>query len=35
MTELDVPLARPRDRRAAVTDPELAALRERALEALR
>ena len=35
VTELDVPLARPRDRRAAVTDPELAALRERALEALR
>ena len=32
--ELDVPLARPRDRRAAVTDPRLARLRERALEAL-
>jgi len=34
LTELDVPLPRPRDRRAAVTDPELARLRERALEAL-
>ena len=33
--ELDVPLARPRDRRAALADPELAALRQRALEALR
>ena len=32
--ELDVPLARPRDRRAAVADPELADLRRRALEAL-
>ena len=35
VTELDVPLGRPRDRRAAVTDPELARLRDRALEALR
>ncbi len=33
--ELDVPLERPRDRRAALADPELAALRQRALEALR
>jgi ABC-type nitrate/sulfonate/bicarbonate transport system ATPase subunit len=32
--ELDVPLARPRDRRAAVSDPVLADLRLRALEAL-
>ena len=32
--ELDVPLPRPRDRRAAVTDPRLARLRERALEEL-
>jgi NitT/TauT family transport system ATP-binding protein len=32
--ELEVPLPRPRDRRAAVTDPELARLRRRALEAL-
>jgi NitT/TauT family transport system ATP-binding protein len=32
--ELEVPLPRPRDRRAAVTDPHLARLRERALEAL-
>ena len=35
VAEIDVPLPRPRDRRAAVTDPELARLRERALEALR
>ncbi|HEX2161498.1 MAG TPA: ABC transporter ATP-binding protein [Thermoleophilaceae bacterium] len=34
VTELDVPYPRPRDRRAAVTDPELARLRGRALEAL-
>ena len=34
LEELDVPLPRPRDRRAAVTDPDLARLRERALEAL-
>ena len=34
MTELDVPLARPRDRRAAVADPGSSELRERALEAL-
>ncbi len=34
VTELDVPLPRPRDRRAAVTDPQLAALRAQALEAL-
>ena len=34
VTELDVPLPRPRDRRAAITDPELARLRARALEAL-
>jgi ABC-type nitrate/sulfonate/bicarbonate transport system ATPase subunit len=34
LAELDVPLPRPRDRRAAVTDPELARLRARALEAL-
>ena len=33
--EIDVPLPRPRDRRAAVTDPQLARLRDRALEALR
>ena len=32
--QLDVPLARPRDRRAAVSDPRLIRLRERALEAL-
>jgi NitT/TauT family transport system ATP-binding protein len=32
--ELEVTRARPRDRRAAVTDPELMQLRERALEAL-
>jgi ABC-type nitrate/sulfonate/bicarbonate transport system ATPase subunit len=32
--ELEVPLPRPRDRRAAVTDPELARLRRRALEVL-
>ncbi len=35
VAELDVPLPRPRDRRAAVTDPVLAELRRRALEALR
>ncbi len=35
VAELDVPLPRPRDRRAAVTDPRMMALRERALEALR
>ena len=34
MAELDVPLPRPRDRRAAVTDPQLADLRRRALESL-
>jgi ABC-type nitrate/sulfonate/bicarbonate transport system ATPase subunit len=34
VAELDVPLPRPRDRRAAVTDPELARLRAAALEAL-
>ena len=34
VAQLDVPLPRPRDRRAAVTDPELARLRARALEAL-
>jgi len=33
--ELEVPLERPRDRHAALADPELAALRQRALEALR
>ena len=32
--ELEVPLARPRDRRAAVTDLELARLRQRALQVL-
>jgi NitT/TauT family transport system ATP-binding protein len=32
---IDVALPRPRDRRAAVTDPHLARLRDRALEALR
>jgi len=35
VAELEVPLPRPRDRRAAVTDPELARLRGVALEALR
>jgi NitT/TauT family transport system ATP-binding protein len=34
VAELDVPGQRPRDRRAAVTDPELARLRDLALEAL-
>jgi NitT/TauT family transport system ATP-binding protein len=34
VAELDVAVARPRDRRAAVTDPELAQLRAQALEAL-
>jgi NitT/TauT family transport system ATP-binding protein len=34
VAELDVPLPRPRDRRAAVTDPLLARLRAEALEAL-
>ena len=34
VAELDVALPRPRDRRAAVTDPRVARLRERALEAL-
>ena len=34
VAQLDVPLPRPRDRRAAVTDPQLAELRRRALEAL-
>jgi putative hydroxymethylpyrimidine transport system ATP-binding protein len=34
VAELEVPLPRPRDRRAAVTDPQLARLRARALEAL-
>jgi NitT/TauT family transport system ATP-binding protein len=33
--EIEVVLQRPRDRRAAVTDPQLARLRDRALEALR
>jgi NitT/TauT family transport system ATP-binding protein len=33
--QIGVPLPRPRDRTAAVVDPELARLRERALEALR
>jgi NitT/TauT family transport system ATP-binding protein len=35
VAELDVPLPRPRERRSAVTDPQLLALREQALEALR
>ena len=35
VAELEVPIPRPRDRRAAVTDPELARLRAQALEALR
>ena len=34
VAELEVPLPRPRDRRAAVTDPKLAELRAQALEAL-
>jgi NitT/TauT family transport system ATP-binding protein len=34
VAELEVPLPRPRSRRAAVVDPELAALKQRALEAL-
>ena len=34
VAELEVPLTRPRDRRAAVADPQLIRLRERALEAL-
>ena len=34
LEELAVPLPRPRDRRAAVTDPDLARLRKRALEVL-
>lgn len=34
VAELDVPLPRPRDRRAAITDPELARLRSNAMEAL-
>ena len=34
VAELDVPLPRPRDRRAAVTDPTLARLRAEALDAL-
>jgi ABC-type nitrate/sulfonate/bicarbonate transport system ATPase subunit len=34
VAELEVPLPRPRSRREAVTDPELARLEERALEAL-
>ena len=34
LTELEVPLPRPRDRRAAVSDPQLIELRARALEAL-
>jgi len=34
VAELDVPLPRPRDRRAAVTDPQLAELRRQAMEAL-
>jgi ABC-type nitrate/sulfonate/bicarbonate transport system ATPase subunit len=34
LEELDVPLRRPRDRRAAVTDADLARLRDRALEVL-
>jgi ABC-type nitrate/sulfonate/bicarbonate transport system ATPase subunit len=35
VAELDVPLPRPRDRREAIADPVLAALRQQALEALR
>jgi ABC-type nitrate/sulfonate/bicarbonate transport system ATPase subunit len=35
VAELDVPLPRPRDRREAIADPMLAALRQQALEALR
>ena len=35
IAELDVAQPRPRDRRAAVTDPRMAALRDRALKALR
>ena len=34
LEELEVPMPRPRDRRAAVTDPEMVRLRERAMEAL-
>jgi ABC-type nitrate/sulfonate/bicarbonate transport system ATPase subunit len=34
ISELEVPMARPRDRRAAVTSPQLVQLRERAMEAL-
>jgi ABC-type nitrate/sulfonate/bicarbonate transport system ATPase subunit len=34
LEELDVPLPRPRDRRAAVTNPQLVRLRERAMEVL-
>ena len=35
VAEIDVPLPRPRSRDAAVTDPEVARLKRRALEALR
>jgi NitT/TauT family transport system ATP-binding protein len=35
VAEIEVPLARPRSREAAVTDPEVARLKRRALEALR
>jgi ABC-type nitrate/sulfonate/bicarbonate transport system ATPase subunit len=35
VAEIDVPLPRPRSREAAVTDPEVAQLKRRALEALR
>ena len=35
VTEIDVPLSRPRSREAAVTDPEIARLKRQALEALR
>jgi ABC-type nitrate/sulfonate/bicarbonate transport system ATPase subunit len=34
VAEIDVPLPRPRSRKAAVTDPEIARLKQRALEAL-
>jgi ABC-type nitrate/sulfonate/bicarbonate transport system ATPase subunit len=34
VAEIEVPLPRPRSRRAAVTDPEIARLKQRALEAL-
>jgi len=35
VAEIEVPLPRPRSRDAAVTDPEVARLKRRALEALR